>query len=358
MNDDHVDPAEAGDDDDVASLAEHAYDPGEVDRDEDLLAALGAGDRPGGSGSGADAGSGSDSDSALLALLADWRAELDAAPLPALPDDDEIAVALAPNVSRGAFDRDRSRSGGRYGKRPALWQALTGAAAVAAVVVGGLSVAAHSAMPGDPLWDVSKTIFSDRAGDVQLVNDLSEYLTAADLAARDGDRDEAERLLGQVSERLDEVGDAGERVELMKRRDAIQRGLSRITPSAVPSPAPEAPEPEEPEPGPATLVPGAPGPQVPPHLMPPPPAPGQPVIPLPLDGINIPTTLQIPVDTQRLQDFLSPTTGQQAPEDSVDRSVLQAPSSTRSPSRTTVTQVPTSTQSSPTASEVPTSPTN
>src|SRR5699024_710462 len=104
----------------------------------------------------------------------------------------------------------------------------TGAAAVAAMIVGGLSVAAHSAMPGDPLWGVSKTVFADSAGDVELVSDLSEHLTAADLAAREGDREKAERLLGEVSERLDEVGDASERVELMKRRDAIQRGLSRI----------------------------------------------------------------------------------------------------------------------------------
>ena len=104
---------------------------------------------------------------------------------------------------------------------------------VAAVLVGGLSVAAHSAMPGDPLWGVSKTIFSDRAGEVELVNDLSEYLAAADDAARSGDRGEAERLLEEVSQRLDEVGDASERVELMKRRDAIRRDLSRVTPSAV-----------------------------------------------------------------------------------------------------------------------------
>ena len=247
--------------------------------------------------------------------------------------------ALAPNVSRLWPRGGRSRSGGHHhGRRPALWQAVTGAAAVAAVVVGGLSVAAHSAMPGDPLWGVSKTIFSDRAGEVELVNDLSEYLAAADDAAREGDRDEAERLLEKVSQRLDEVSDASERVELMKRRDAILRDLSRVTPSAVPSPAP-APEPAPaPPPGQATLVPGALPAPLPSNLVPPPP-PGMPVVPLPLDGLHISTTLQIPLDTQRIQDFLNPTTGQ--PADTLDEDTLlqQQPS----PSRTTVTQVPTPT---------------
>lgn len=334
MNDDHVDPVFRSED--VASLAD-GIDPAEIDRDDAFLAALGAGERP----------AGGDADAALLAILANWRDEVDSAPLPALPGDDEIAVALSPNITRM-----RPRSGWakshehHHGERPALWQAATGAAAVAAVIVGGLSVAAHSAMPGDPLWGVSKSIFSDRAGNVELVSDLSEHLTAADLAARDGDRDTAERLLGEVTDRLDEVDDAAERVELMKRRDAIQRGLSRVTPSSVPSPAPAPPPEAAPAPGPATIAPGAPGP-LPSHLLPPPPPPGMPVIPLPLDGIKIPTTLQIPIDTQRLQDFLSPTTGQHAPSTPDDEAML-AP---QNPSRTTVTQVPTT--QAPTQSAVP-----
>lgn len=334
MNDDHVDSTTGGDD--VASLADHGYDPAELERDEELLAALGAGERPGADGADAD----------LLAMLADWRSEVGSAPLPDLPGDEEIAVALSPNVAPLRPRRGGVRSGRHHhGQRPALWQAATGAAAVAAMIVGGLSVAAHSAMPGDPLWGVSKTVFADRAGDVELVSDLSEHLTAADLAAREGDREKAERLLGEVSERLDEVGDASERVELMKRRDAIQRGLSRITPSAVPSPAPEeAPAPENsPDSDPATLVPGAPTP--PPQDPLAPSSPGGPGAPAPLDGLQIPTSLHIPLDMQRLQDFLSPTTGQESPpqpdvsED--DMSVLrQQPSQ----SRTTVTQVPTPTQ--------------
>lgn len=341
MNDDHVDP-DAGTDD-VASLADHGIDPAEIERDEELLAALGAGERPEAEGTAA----------ALSALLADWREEVDADPLPELPSDDEISVALSPNVSRLRPRRRRSGSDGHHhGERPALWQAATGAAAVAAVIVGGLSVAAHSAMPGDPLWDVSKTIFSERAGDVELVSDLSEHLTAADEASREGDRDTAERLLGEVSERLDEVDDASERVDLMKRRDAIQRGLSRVTPSSVPSPEP-APRPAtEPAPGAATLVPGAPVP-VPSHLVPPPAAPGDPAIPLPLDGIQMPTTLQIPIDTQRLQDFLNPTTGQQAPQAPDDASAMKSPG----PSETTATKVPTPTPTQ-TKSPSPTNPPN
>lgn len=329
MNDE-VDP---GNRDDDASLHGHAVDRhDEVHRDDDLLDALGRGDRPEGDGP-------------LVDLLADWRAEVDSTGLPELPSDQQIEVALAPNVSRLWPRRGWVRSGEHHhGQRPSLWQAVTGAAAVAVVIVGGLSVAAHSAMPGDPLWGVSKTMFSDRAGNVELVSDLSEDLAAADLAARGGDRNEAERLLDQVSERLDEVSDASERVELMKRRDAIKRDLSRVTPSVVPSPAPApAPAPSPPPaPGVATLVPGLPVP-LPSTLVPPPP-PGMPVIPLPLDGLRISTTLQIPIDTQRIQDFLSPTTGRQG-EEADDGRVVPTPS------RTTVTQVPTATQSAPTKTQ-------
>lgn len=335
--------------DDVASLDAQDVDRAEVARDDELLDLLGSGEL-------------TDSDDPLVALLADWRAETYAAAMPPLPSAEEIEVAMASNVTQLRPRRGWTRRGDHHhGTRPALWQAVTGAAAVAAMIVGGLSVAAHSAMPGDPLWGVSKTIFSDRAGEVELVNDLSEYLAAADDAAREGDHSEAERLLEQVSQRLDEVNNAAERVELMKRRDAIRRDLSRVTPSAVPSPAP-APEPgpaPAPHPGQATLVPGVPVP-LPSNLIPPP-APGMPVIPLPMDGLGISTTLQIPVDTQRLQDFLAPTTG--IPADTLN----QETQTQTSPTRVTVTtQVPTTTaqsegpakDSTPDISGGATSPTN
>lgn len=338
MNDDDVD---AGTRDDAASLDAHRPGRAEIDRDDALLDALGRGEQPAGG-------------DPLATLLSNWRAELGSADLPALPSDEEIEAAMAPNVSRLWSRRGSAGSHGHHhGRRPALWQAVTGAAAVAAIVVGGLSVAAHSAMPGDPLWGVSKTIFSDRAGEVELVNDLSEFLAAADTAAREGNRGEAERLLDEVSGRLDEISDASERVELMKRRDAIKRDLNRVTPSAVPSPAPApGPEPAPAPGGPATLAPGAPVP-LPSNLVPPPP-PGMPVVPLPLDGLRISTTLQIPIDTQRIQDFLNPSTRRDTGELD-DRSLHQAPAP--SPSRTTVTQVPTPTTTQPQSGAQPTSPT-
>ncbi|MBB1043793.1 hypothetical protein G6018_04545, partial [Dietzia sp. DQ11-44] len=101
--------------------------------------------------------------------------------------------------------------------------------------------------------------------------------------------------------------------------------------------------------GPATLVPGVPVP-LPSNLIPPPP-PGMPVIPLPLDGLRISTTLQIPIDTQRIQDFLAPTTGRPQPGE------VDGTGPAPSPTRTTVTQVPTS---GPAATSAPatTQPTN
>ncbi|MFL0580424.1 hypothetical protein [Dietzia sp. 179-F 9C3 NHS] len=313
MNDDADHTTGPGDD---ASLYHAACDPADLDATEAALAALGAGGHPG------------DADDPLLALLADWRAETAAAPLPALPSDEEIAAALSPNVVplRG-WARRREH---HHGQRPALWQAVTGAAAVAAIIVGGLSVAAHSAMPGDPLWGVSKTMFSDRAGDVELVATLSEHLAEADAAAREGDTDRAKRLLGEVSERLGEVSDAAERVELMKRRDAISRDLSRVVPTTVPSPEPRPADPASPGPGAATLVPAPAMPL---------PDTGLPVIPVPLDGLRISTTLQIPVDPQRLRDLIPPQQSQEPRPEQDLQQLHQAPApETQAP----VTSVPTS----------------
>ncbi len=122
MNDDEVDP---GTRDDDASLTDERCEPGEVERDDALLDALAAGDRPA-------------SEDPLLALLSDWRAEVGAAPLPGLPSAEEIEIALAPNVSRLWPRRGWAKSHEHHhGQRPALWQAVTGAAAVAAVIVGG-----------------------------------------------------------------------------------------------------------------------------------------------------------------------------------------------------------------------------
>ena len=340
MNHDDVDGTRGIDDasleypeSDQAGFDTAGFDTAELDRSEALLAALGAGLRPGSDDASSDP---------LAALLADWRAETDAAPLPALPGEEEIAVALAPNVAPLRPRRGWAKSHEHHhGERPALWQAVTGAAAVAAVLVGGLSVAAHNALPGDPLWGVSKTIFAERAGDVELVSDLSDHLAAADAAARLGDRDTAKRLLGEVTDRLDEVADASERVELMKRRDAIQRDLSRVVPTAVPSPAP-VPEPvAPPTPGAATLVP-SPTVPVPTPLPLPPMTSGLPVIPLPLDGLRISTTLQIPIDPQRIQDFLSPTTAT-PDEDSDDSVMMRQTQPSTAPSATSVpTAAPTS----------------
>ncbi|MBB1032181.1 hypothetical protein G6027_15095, partial [Dietzia sp. SLG310A2-38A2] len=73
MNDDDVDP---GTRDDAASLDAHGPDSEAVERDEELLGVLGAGDCPAGS-------------DALAALLADWRGEVSSAPLPELPGEEE-----------------------------------------------------------------------------------------------------------------------------------------------------------------------------------------------------------------------------------------------------------------------------
>ncbi|MFC9435138.1 anti-sigma-D factor RsdA [Nocardia sp. NPDC057030] len=115
----------------------------------------------------------------LATLLADWRAELIAAPMAAGPDLDEIVAAV--NQEIGAARQARTGTGST---RLKLVRPLLGTAAALALVFGGMTAFSYQSEPGDPLWKVKEVVFNQAA-----------QSTVAQRA--DTDLDEAGKLINQ-----------------------------------------------------------------------------------------------------------------------------------------------------------------
>lgn len=112
-------------------------------------------------------------------------------------------------------------------QRSSLARAFVGAAAVAAVVVGGLVFSAHSSAPGDALWPVNKKLFSKHAISIELVSELSDKLQDAENSAASGDIVTAREILRDVDLKLSEVPAVSDRVSLLQKRDSISRSIER-----------------------------------------------------------------------------------------------------------------------------------
>jgi hypothetical protein len=119
-----------------------------VQADDELISALAAGMTVSAPGYG-----GYDADDHVAAILASWREDVDADPIPELVDID-TAIATIRSASR---PRTRTRH----------LAPVAAAAAFAVLAVGGLSVGSASAEPGDTLWGISKVLFSERAGSIE-----------------------------------------------------------------------------------------------------------------------------------------------------------------------------------------------
>ena len=192
-----------------------------------FLDALGQGERP-------DAAS--STDDALFDLLLGARSATEAAPFPEGPSEGDIDAAFdggAASDDHGthrvaSIDEARERrEQRRRGRRHGLSALAVGAASLVAVAVGSLSIMAFNAQPGDPLWNVNESIFGGESSNVDLVAALERDLAAANDALSRGDTDEADLLLRSVSDRLDGVDSAADRVNLIRIRDQIQRQLDR-----------------------------------------------------------------------------------------------------------------------------------
>ncbi|KHJ73248.1 anti-sigma-D factor RsdA [Rhodococcus sp. Chr-9] len=182
----------------------------------------------------------------LATLLADWRAEILAEPMPAGPDLDEVVAAVHRELgTRETLARApevtplRPRSKGQL----RLLRPLAGAAALVAIAVGSATAVSYGAEPGDPLWGVKQVVFSEQAQSTEARIDTTSTLERAEQLIAEGNTEEARELLTSAESRSGDVRDAEERDALGDWVQRLAEELGRLVPQVPPPPAaPVAPE--------------------------------------------------------------------------------------------------------------------
>lgn len=215
----------------------------------------------------------------LATLLADWRAEIVAPPLPDAPDLDTVVAAV--NQEIGARQaRISAQSGGRL----RLLRPIATTAAALALVFGGLSVFSYQAEPGDALWRVKEVVFSEQAQST-VVQYADDNLSEAQVLLDQGKPEQAKERLEQASANATQVDDPAKRNELVDRWNQLLAEVRAIAPEiaaqlerSIPAPDPGAPVATTP--GGTTQRPGTTAPTTPG---------GDPQVPLELPGSDRPS---------------------------------------------------------------------
>ncbi|MGU3292122.1 anti-sigma-D factor RsdA [Williamsia sp. M5A3_1d] len=180
-----------------------------VRADDRLLDALARDQMPG--DFGADA-----ADQQLASLLSGWRHEIDAAPMPSRPSVDEIEAEIA----RGARMDSRKTAMRRM-------RVVAGAASVALVAFGAVTVLAQNSNPGDPLWGVKQAMFGSEASATVASADAQSNLEQAEQALSSGDKRRAAELLVEAQKK---VGDMSGDDSRQRMQDWTQRLAEQVGP--------------------------------------------------------------------------------------------------------------------------------
>ena len=178
--------------------------------------------------------------------LLDWlgAADLDADPAPPPgqdPADAELvemllawrrsvttnASELAPPQPPKVADAPGRRHAGRLRRVPVVSAVL----AVLMVCVG-LGVAVQDAMPGDPLWGVSKALNSERAASIETTAQTRRYLDVAHTELVLGHRAAAAAALAAAQQEIAQMRSDDDKRELQARQRELTNQLNRTTPAS------------------------------------------------------------------------------------------------------------------------------
>lgn len=215
----------AGDD-----LVDGPVDLAAVRADDALLDAIAGGAVTGGLGRDEDVfGHPGQDDDHLAAILAAWKADIEADPMPELVSLEEAAEA----VEAGHEARDRRASRARRRMPFAV------AAAAIAVALAGLTVAVHSAQPGDAMFGLTKVFFSQQADNATKAQEARATIEQANQAIRRGDPATAQSLLQSAAGQIQAVQPADQPPLQQQREDT----LKSLAPQAPASQSPSSQEP-------------------------------------------------------------------------------------------------------------------
>jgi hypothetical protein len=143
--------------------------------DDELINALASGLSVSGGGSGPD------TDDTVAAILASWKAEVDAEPIPDLVDLDTAVATL--QAARRPSGRARHLV------------PVAAAAAGLVILLGGVSLGSYSAQPEDTLWPVAKVLFAEKTESVEAAGRVEERIARAKRAIAAGQSALAEEEL-------------------------------------------------------------------------------------------------------------------------------------------------------------------
>lgn len=171
-------------------------------------------------------------DERLAGLLRTWRDDVRAEPERPLVD------LVAAHAALVAAPRPRRR------QNPiGPWAA---AAAVLVVAFAGMGLAAKGAEPGDPLWNVTKVLYSDRAKSVEAAITVRGKLQQASEALHSGRVGEAEEALREAQSQLPEIAVEDGQQALANRAEQLLAELVGSAPVTSAPPATSAPLPSSP----------------------------------------------------------------------------------------------------------------
>ena len=174
-----------------------------VQADDELINALAAGMSVSSPGVG-----GYDADDRVAAILAAWKADVDAEPIPELVDVD-TAVATVVAAARPPSRRARHLA------------PVAAAAAFLVLAIGGVSVGSYDAQPTDVLWPVSKVLYSERAQSVEAAARVEERIAVAKQALVAGEPVRAAKELAEAAADLNSVRPEEGRTQLAETQDFL-----------------------------------------------------------------------------------------------------------------------------------------
>lgn len=198
-------------DDPFAATTGEPVDMAQVRADDALIDAL----------AGRNRAAGDPLDERVASLLLAWR-------------DDVNAEAAGPLV-----DMETATSTVKSAPRPRsrrTFGPLAAAAAVLVIAFTGVGLAARDAEPGNPLWGVTKVLYSEKAKSVEAAVAVRNKLEAASQALESGRVDDAQVALEQAQQKLPVVADEDGQDDLVARTEQLIAQLEDLTPIPPTSP--------------------------------------------------------------------------------------------------------------------------
>ncbi|HVH22331.1 MAG TPA: anti-sigma-D factor RsdA [Pseudonocardia sp.] len=203
------------------------------------------------------AADGGHQDDQMTAILAAWKAEIDAEPMPALVDLDTAVTTV--QAARRPSGRSRHLV------------PVAAAAAGLVILLGGVSLGSYSAEPDDTLWPVTKVLYSERAESVEAAGRVEARIARAERAIAEGQPALAKEVLRAAAADLAVVRPEDGLVQLGEVQSFLQAKAEETLPAArtstQKSPA-GGPSSNEPGPSGATSPDSAPPPAAPDRIDP------------------------------------------------------------------------------------------